>query len=320
MVDSSRRLADRGRSGPVRRHRNALSRRSGHRGPNGDHAPTGISIDPFEVVIAPDGSSAGRRLRASAGWARIVRVDPATGRRRSCRTAACCRAFGTRDRPRRVDLRGELRGTSARPVGFRIDPVTGADPDRNRRCSRGPADVVVAPDGSLIVSDGTALGGQARSPDRPATGVQTVIARGPVPRAGRARDDPRRPSDRGRPGGARSSRGADRRRPGDRRAVGRRVGGLYFHNPRASLSAPPPRSTLADRQCRRPYTVEEGTTVTLDASEHDRSGPGSGLLAYLWDLNCNGVFGETGLAASNGDRGRSSPRLLRRGLARRDAP
>jgi uncharacterized delta-60 repeat protein len=47
-----------------------------------------------------------------------------------------------------------------------------------------------------------------------------------------------------------------------------------------------------------PYTVPEGGTVQLDGTG---SKAGTGTLTYLWDLNGNGIFGETGAAATNGD-------------------
>ena len=47
--------------------------------------------------------------------------------------------------------------------------------------------------------------------------------------------------------------------------------------------------------------VEEGTTITLDASGTTDPDQDPASLTYLWDLNGNGVFGETGSAATNGD-------------------
>jgi hypothetical protein len=50
-----------------------------------------------------------------------------------------------------------------------------------------------------------------------------------------------------------------------------------------------------------PYHVESGSTVQLDASGTFDPDGASETLTYQWDLNGDGVFGETGAAATNGD-------------------
>lgn len=51
-----------------------------------------------------------------------------------------------------------------------------------------------------------------------------------------------------------------------------------------------------------PYTVDEGSAVVLSATGSTGSG-----VSYLWDLDGDGVFGETGLTAIHGDEIGSSP-------------
>jgi Metallo-peptidase family M12B Reprolysin-like/PKD domain len=51
-----------------------------------------------------------------------------------------------------------------------------------------------------------------------------------------------------------------------------------------------------------PYTVNVGSTVVLSGA----ASSGTGLI-YAWDLNGNGIFGETGSAATNGDETGVSP-------------
>jgi hypothetical protein len=50
-----------------------------------------------------------------------------------------------------------------------------------------------------------------------------------------------------------------------------------------------------------PYHVDSGSTVQLDASGTFDPAGASKTLTYKWDLNGDGVFGETGAAATNGD-------------------
>jgi uncharacterized delta-60 repeat protein len=56
-----------------------------------------------------------------------------------------------------------------------------------------------------------------------------------------------------------------------------------------------------------PYTVAEGGSVRLDGSASSDPNQSSGTLTYAWDLNGNGVYGETGTAATRGDETGSQP-------------
>ncbi|NQT16107.1 MAG: hypothetical protein HQ582_25345, partial [Planctomycetes bacterium] len=47
------------------------------------------------------------------------------------------------------------------------------------------------------------------------------------------------------------------------------------------------------------YYVDEGATLQLDGS--GSTDPGNDIVSYLWDLDEDGVFGETGIAAEHGD-------------------
>jgi hypothetical protein len=49
-----------------------------------------------------------------------------------------------------------------------------------------------------------------------------------------------------------------------------------------------------------PYSVPEGGTVALDASKSTDLNQDPSTLTYLWDLNGDGIFGETGAAATRG--------------------
>ncbi|MFL5340631.1 MAG: FG-GAP-like repeat-containing protein [Gemmataceae bacterium] len=49
-----------------------------------------------------------------------------------------------------------------------------------------------------------------------------------------------------------------------------------------------------------PYIVSEGNNVTLNGTGTDANDPPSALV-YQWDLNGDGIFGETGANATNGD-------------------
>ena len=63
-----------------------------------------------------------------------------------------------------------------------------------------------------------------------------------------------------------------------------------------------------------PYSVNEGASVMLDASKTSDAEQNPTTLTYLWDLNNNGVFGETGAAATRGDEVGIHPTFSAAGL------
>ena len=63
-----------------------------------------------------------------------------------------------------------------------------------------------------------------------------------------------------------------------------------------------------------PYSVPEGGTVQLIGSATADPGQSTSSLTYLWDLNANGVFGETGVAATRGDEIGMNPTFSATGL------
>ncbi len=63
-----------------------------------------------------------------------------------------------------------------------------------------------------------------------------------------------------------------------------------------------------------PYTVEAGKTVQLNGSASVDPSQNPSTLVYQWDLNGNGVFGETGAAATNGNEVGANPIYVAAGL------
>jgi len=59
-----------------------------------------------------------------------------------------------------------------------------------------------------------------------------------------------------------------------------------------------------------PYTVDEGGSIALDGSGSSDPDPEDVIARYEWDLDNDGIFGETGNAATNGDEIGPSPTFL----------
>ena len=62
-----------------------------------------------------------------------------------------------------------------------------------------------------------------------------------------------------------------------------------------------------------PYTVASGSTVQLSSA--GSSDPDNDPLTFIWDLDGDGTFGETGAGAANGDETGASPTFNATGLA-----
>jgi uncharacterized delta-60 repeat protein len=63
-----------------------------------------------------------------------------------------------------------------------------------------------------------------------------------------------------------------------------------------------------------PYSVSEGGSVVLDAGGTTDSGQDAATLTYVWDLDGDSVFGETGAAALRGDETGVRPTFAAAGL------
>jgi uncharacterized delta-60 repeat protein len=63
-----------------------------------------------------------------------------------------------------------------------------------------------------------------------------------------------------------------------------------------------------------PYTVAEGGTVQLDGSQSTDPRQPSSTLIYQWDLDGDGIFGQTGAAATRGDEVGVNPTFSAAGL------
>jgi sugar lactone lactonase YvrE len=269
----------------------------------------GYLFDPSGVAFAPNGDI----LVADFVGRDIVRVDPATGQQSIVAQGGLfVGPFGittTSDGTIFVADFGPFPGASG--AVFRVDPATGAQ----TLISAGgqfvdPSGILVAPDGSLIVSDSNAIDGRgAIFRVDPQTGAQTVIAQDgyfqePVGEAF-APDGSLIVAD----ADAVDGNGAVIRvdlTTGVQTLVssdGVFVNplGVAVSPPAPPSSTPPPPSSGPTANAGGPYTVEEGGTVTLDPSGTTDPGQDLSKLTYLWDLNGDGIFGETGSAATNGD-------------------
>ncbi len=77
---------------------------------------------------------------------------------------------------------------------------------------------------------------------------------------------------------------------------------------------PPAGNTAPDADADGPYSVDEGSSVVLDGSGSSDAEDAAGSLTYEWDLDDDGVFGETGAAATRGDEVGVSPTFSAVGL------
>jgi uncharacterized delta-60 repeat protein len=59
-----------------------------------------------------------------------------------------------------------------------------------------------------------------------------------------------------------------------------------------------------------PYTVQEGSSIILDGSSSSDPYTPTSALTYAWDLNSNGIYGETGAAATNGNEVGMNPTFV----------
>src|SRR5262249_3845779 len=64
-----------------------------------------------------------------------------------------------------------------------------------------------------------------------------------------------------------------------------------------------------------PYTVTEGESLLLDGSRSTDSNQPAASLRYEWDLDGDGIFGETGTAAHRGNETGPRPIFSAAGLA-----
>lgn len=80
-------------------------------------------------------------------------------------------------------------------------------------------------------------------------------------------------------------------------------------------SGPPTTTPAPQANAGGPYQVVAGQTVQLNASGTTDAAQSPATLTYKWDLNGNGVFGETGSAATNGSEVGITPTFVAAGLA-----
>src|SRR5262249_9661545 len=148
--------------------------------------------------------------------------------------------------------------------------------------------ILVAPDGSLIVSDANAIDGRgAIFRVDPHTGVQTVISQDgqfqePVGLAF-APDGSLLVADLDAAGGGGALIRVDLA-PGTQSIVS--PGGNFVTPIGVAVATGTPTQTSPPTaDAGGPYTVEEGSTVTLDASGTTDPSQDPATLTYLWDLN-----------------------------------
>jgi hypothetical protein len=285
-------------------------------------ATGGYLVDPGIVTFAPN-----RQLLigdfGGGGEAMIIEVNPTTGQQSIVSEGGYLMGpFGMATSPDGtiyVADFGQPGTTTSSGLVFSVDPSTG----QQTIVSAGgqfvtPVGILVALDGSLIVSDDHAIDqrGAIFRVD-PQTGAQTVISQDgsfeqPIGLAF-APDGSLLVVDAHAAGGDGALIRVDLT-TGAQTIIS---SGGDFLNPlgvAVSIVSTPPVVTPPTADAGGPYTVEEGGTVTLDASGTTDPSQDPSTLTYLWDLNGDGIFGETGSAATNGDEVGLHPSLSAAGL------
>ncbi len=86
-------------------------------------------------------------------------------------------------------------------------------------------------------------------------------------------------------------------------------GGSGFASFVVTVNAPPTANAGG------PYSVAEGGTVALDGTASSDPNQSATTVTYAWDLDGDGVFGETGAAAGRGNETGSLPTFSAAGIA-----
>jgi YVTN family beta-propeller protein len=273
----------------------------------------GNFVNPGGIVVAANGDIFVADLDAfgQPGTGAIIRVDPVTGAQTVISTG------GDFYNPNGLAIGpdGDLYVSddhfSDADKVIRVDPVTGA---QTVVFSATPADgfsgLTVAPNGDIFVTDIRVYGG---SPGvlrvDPATGVGTVVALGgnfvsPTYPAVAA-DGDLFVTD-----GDALSGAVIQVDPitGAQTVVS---SGDNFATPVGLAIVPgsPPTASAGG-----PYTVAEGGSVQLDASGSTDPDQPANTLTYAWDLDGDGIFGETGANAARGDETGVTPTFSAVGL------